>query len=107
MRIAFDIAGNKSNICFIGTPSTDVTFNSKQWENINRKEIKLTGSWMGYSAPFPGHEWSLTARYFANGRLKLEPGMIYKTYPLSEAAEAFALFKNPSQIHGKVLLINE
>jgi len=107
MRAAFEIAGNKSCLCFVGTPHTDLTFTPEQWENMNRKEFRLTGSWMSYSAPFPGREWSLTAHFFKNGRLKLDPGMIFKTYPLAQAAEAFALFKNPSQVHGKVLLIND
>jgi len=107
MRMAFDIAGNRSRVCFIGTPHVDLTFTPRQWENMNRKEFHLTGSWMSYSAPFPGREWSLTAHYFATGRLKIDPGMIFKTYPLSQTARAFALFENPMQVHGKVLIIND
>ena len=45
---------------------------------MNRKEFKLTGSWMSYSSPFPGKEWELTAHYFATGQLKFDPGFIYK-----------------------------
>jgi L-iditol 2-dehydrogenase len=105
MRMAFELAGNKSGVCFIGTPHVDLSFTPSQWENMNRKEFKLTGSWMSYSAPFPGKEWELTAHYFATGQLKFDDGLIFKTYPLSEAAEAFALFKNPSRVHGKVMLV--
>jgi len=107
MRMAFDMAGNKSRLCFIGTPHVDLTFTPKQWENMNRKEFKLTGSWMSYSSPFPGREWLLTAHYFSTGMLKLDPEMIFKTYPLSQVAHAFELFKDPAQVHGKVLLIND
>jgi L-iditol 2-dehydrogenase len=105
MRMAFELAGNKSCVCFIGTPHVDLSFTPRQWENMNRKEFKLTGSWMSYSAPFPGKEWALTAHYFATGRLKFDDGFIFKTFPLSQAAEAFALFKDPSQVHGKVMLV--
>ena len=106
MQMAFELAGNKAKICFIGTPHRDLTFTPRLWENMNRKEFLLTGSWMSYSAPFPGKEWSLTAHYFATGQLSFSPKMIYKSYPLSQSAEAFKLFKNPAQVHGKVMLTN-
>ncbi len=107
MHTAFEIAANKASVCFIGTPHEDLTFTPKQWENMNRKEFKLTGSWMSYSAPYPGEEWELTAHYFATGQLKFDPSLIFATYPLKDAKEAFMLFKNPSQVKGKVMLINE
>ena len=107
MRMAFELAAGKSGVCFIGTPHADLTFTPKQWENMNRKEFKLTGSWMSYSAPFPGREWEMTARYFATGQLKFDPALIFRTFPVSRAAEAFALYKNPAQVHGKIMLVNE
>lgn len=106
MNIAFEIAANKANVCFIGTPHTVLAYTPKQWENMNRKEFKLTGSWMSYSAPFPGREWEMTAHYFNTGQLKIGEGFIYKKFPLSEADKAFSLFKDPTQVKGKVLLVN-
>ena len=41
------------------------------FENMNRKEFRLTGSWMSYSAPFPGSEWSDTAYYLQPVSLNL------------------------------------
>ncbi len=107
MRMGFDIAANKAHVCFIGTPHVDLTFTPKEWENMNRKEFKLTGSWMSYSAPYPGKEWELTAHYFATGQLKFDPEFIFKTYPMEQAAEAFACFHNPRDVHGKIMLIND
>ena len=106
MHMAFEIAGDKSKVCFIGTPHVELTFTPRLWENMNRKEFMLTGSWMSYSSPFPGKEWELTAHYFATGQLKFDPALIYKTFPLSQAAEAFGLFKDPSKVKGKVMLVN-
>jgi len=106
-RICFDIAANKSHVTFIGTPHTDLTFTPKQWENMNRKEFYLTGSWMSYSAPFPGKEWELTAHYFATGELKFDPDIIFRTFPMSKAWEAFQLYDDPASVHGKVMLLNE
>ncbi len=107
MRMAFELAANKARVCFIGTPHDDLTFTPRQWENMNRKEFRLTGSWMSYSAPFPGREWELTAHYFATGELKFDPAFIFRTFPMSRIAEAFALYRNPSQVHGKIMLVNE
>ncbi len=107
MRMAFELAANQANVCFIGTPHTDLTFTPRQWENMNRKEFHLTGSWMSYSAPFPGEEWSLTAHYFGTGELKFDPAFIYRTYPMHAVAEAFALYKDPAQVHGKIMLVQE
>ena len=107
MRMAFALAANKARVCFIGTPHQDLTFTPREWENMNRKEFNLTGSWMSYSAPFPGKEWELTAHFFATGALQFDPALIFRTFPLSEAADAFALFKDPAQVHGKILLMNE
>lgn len=107
MHMAFELAGNKAHVCFIGTPHVDLSFTPKQWENMNRKEFKLTGSWMSYSSPFPGKEWELTAHYFATGQLKFDPGFIYKKTPMSQAQEAFQLYKTPGLVKGKILLVNE
>ena len=107
MLMAFELAGNKSNVCFIGTPHADLTFTQKQGELMNRKEFKLTGSWMSYSAPFPGREWEMTAHYYGNGQLKFDEAMIFKKYPMSKCTEAFELYKNPKQVKGKILLVNE
>lgn len=107
MHMAFELAGNKAKVCFIGTPHVDMTFTPKLWENMNRKEFALTGSWMSYSAPFPGREWGLTAHYFATGQLKFDRELIFRTYPMEKAAEAFDLYRNPSQVHGKIMLVNE
>ena len=106
MHMAFELAANKSHVCFIGTPHADLTFTPAQWENMNRKEFKLTGSWMSYSAPFPGKEWELTAHYFATGQLKFDPSFIYKKVPMKDANEAFQWFKTPGLVQGKVLLSN-
>ncbi|HIX60153.1 MAG TPA: galactitol-1-phosphate 5-dehydrogenase [Candidatus Blautia gallistercoris] len=107
MYMAFDLAANKANVCFIGTPHVDLTFTPSMWENMNRKEFYLTGSWMSYSAPFPGKEWELTAHYFATGQLKFDPSFVYKKMPMSQAQEAFDMYKTPGLVKGKILLVNE
>lgn len=107
MRMAFQLAANKAHVCFIGTPHEQLAFTPAEWENINRKEFSLTGSWMSYSAPFPGREWAMTAAYYASGRLQFDEGLIDSVYPMAQAQEAFLRYENPAQIKGKILLTND
>lgn len=107
MNIAFEVAANKAGVCFIGTASKDLHFDWKLFEKMNRKEFRLTGSWMSYSAPFPGMEWTMTAEYFSNGKLRYDPSMVYKTYPMCAAADAFRLYKTPGAVRGKLMLVND
>jgi L-iditol 2-dehydrogenase len=107
MQMAFELASNKANVCFIGTPTRELTFTPKLFENMNRKEFKLTGSWMSYSAPFPGREWELTAHYFATGQLRFDKRLIFKKFPIEQVSEAFNLYKNPQHVKGKIMLTFE
>lgn len=104
IKLGFELAGGRAALTCVGTPHRDFEFGWKQWELINRKEFRLTGTWMSYSAPFPGREWTLTAHYFANGALKLHESMIYKTMPLSQITEAFNMFKTPGTVRGKLII---
>ena len=107
MKMAYSLAANKAHLCFIGTPHADLTFTPAEWENMNRKEFRLTGSWMSYSAPYPGREWTMTAEYYADGRLKFDEAFIGGRYPMDRAQEAFLLFETPGAVNGKILLMNE
>ena len=107
MKMAFQLAANKAQVCFIGTPTRELTFSVEEWENINRKEFRLTGSWMSYSAPLPGDEWTLAAHYFKTGQLKFDDSFIYKKIPLSKIDAAFEMFKTPGTVKGKILIDSE
>jgi L-iditol 2-dehydrogenase len=57
-------------------------------EDLMRKELRLNGCFMSYSAPFPGHEWTETLEAVVNGSLDMN-GMISHRYPLSQAGQVF------------------
>lgn len=104
MKLAFQLAANQAQVCFIGTPVKELPFSVEEWENINRKEFTLTGSWMSYSAPFPGHEWPMAAHCFKSGMLKMDDSFIFKKMPLSDIAKAFELYREPGAVKGKILI---
>lgn len=104
MKMAFELAANKAHVCYIGTPTKNLEFTPKLLEQMNRKEFKLTGSWMSYSAPFPGKEFTLTAHYFATKQLKFDDRLIFKKFPVEQVADAFKLYHNPRDVKGRVML---
>ena len=105
IKQAFTVAGNKGKICVIGTPTEDVRFSWQEWELMNRKEFTVTGSWMGYSAPFPGKEWDMAAAAMKSGDLIFDDRVVYKRFDLADAAEAFSCFTK-EKVKGRILLIN-
>lgn len=106
IKMPLALAANRAYVCYIGTPTGNVDFSIDEWEQINRKEITLTGSWMSYSAPFPGHEWTTVAHFFAMNQLKHD-SVVHKTYPLSQIADAFEAFKHCGEVKGKILIDSE
>ncbi|MDD2375844.1 MAG: galactitol-1-phosphate 5-dehydrogenase [Eubacteriales bacterium] len=107
IKMGFDLTAGKGTFCCIGTPTRPVEFSAELWEKMNRREFKVTGSWMSYSAPFPGREWTLTAHYFGTGELRLEDSMVFKRMPLANIADAFDMYRIPGAVKGKILLTND
>lgn len=106
-KTCFFIAANKSHICFIGTPTNNITFSVKEWEIINRRELKITGSWMSYTSPFPGKAWTICTEFLSSGKLRFDRRLIYKIFPMSKCKEAFNCYLSSSEVKGRIILINE
>ena len=104
MSDSYSVAAIKACICMVGTPKTDLVFSVSQWEELNRKELSVVGSWMSYSSPFPGEEWKTVAQMFASGVFGPIESLIDTIYPLNEAAEAFARFANHQSVDGKIVI---
>jgi len=96
------LAAPKGTVMFIGTPHKPVTLQPHEFEYINRKEILVTGSWMNYSAPFPGWEWEMANYLFSKDLVKTEK-LIDRKIPLSRASEAVADLLKPGAVKGKIL----
>lgn len=102
-KLSLELAANKGNVMFIGTPSTDITLTPREFEHINRKELTIRGSWMSYSAPFPGEEWELAEHYFNKGLIRIRE-LIDRVISLSEVAKAFEDLAVPGKVRGKILI---
>lgn len=100
------LAGNHANVCLVGTPAKDLSFNKKQWELINRKEVFLTGTWMSYSKDWPGAEWRETSKALEEGKLVLTDDFFAGQFKLDKINEAFSFIKEGKQgKEGRVLIL--
>lgn len=103
---ALKLAGNHSNICLVGTPAKDVSFTKGQWEIINRKELFITGTWMSYSADWPGEEWRMTLKALEEGKLVLSDDFFAGQFKLNDINEAFDFIKKGKDgKEGRVLIV--
>lgn len=85
---AFKYVKKRGQVCYIGTSTTEITFTHKEFELINRGELIVTGSWMSYSAPFPGKEWPAAIEYLASGIINAND-LITGVHKLEDSAEPF------------------
>jgi threonine dehydrogenase-like Zn-dependent dehydrogenase len=100
--LALKLAGAKGSVMFIGTPHKNLLIEPEVFELINRKELHISGSWMSYSAPFPGWEWEFGSELLADNRLSLDP-LIAGEFLLSEAPSTILNIGQNAQKPGKLL----
>jgi L-iditol 2-dehydrogenase len=104
-NLALRLVARAGAITLIGNAHDDPHFPAATFELLNRREVHLTASWMSYSAPFPGVEWTDTVHYFASGALRWSPALLQDGHalPLSAVGGAFQLYRRPGAINGKLL----
>ncbi|EBX5441074.1 galactitol-1-phosphate 5-dehydrogenase, partial [Salmonella enterica subsp. enterica serovar Kentucky] len=95
-------AGPRAQLALVGTLHHDLTLTTRTFGLILRKELTLLGSWMNYSAPWPGEEWETAARLLAEKRLQLTPLIAHRGDAESFAEAVKAL--NGAPMQGKILL---
>lgn len=83
-----ELVNKRGKIVYIGTAHGDVKLPAKSFEQILRSEIFVTGSWMSYSAPFPGSEWTAAAEYLAAGKIRTAELISHK-FKLTDGIKAF------------------
>lgn len=103
----FDYVKKKGDIIFVGTVHKDVTYLAKSLEQILRKELNVTGSWMSYSAPFPGSEWEAAIELLSTNKVSVLE-MITHRLTIEAGYEAIKKLSDPREQALKVMfLLNE
>ena len=103
-KLCLELAARKGTVMFVGTPHVPLTLEPKEFEWINRKELHVTGSWMNYSAPFPGWEWTQAVELFKAGKIRTDV-LIDRKVPLAEAKTAVDDLQVRGKVKGKILFV--
>ncbi|WP_068084066.1 galactitol-1-phosphate 5-dehydrogenase [Polycladidibacter stylochi] len=101
--MSLKVAGPNGKVMFVGTPHAPLTLQPAEFELINRKELIVQGSWMNYSAPFPGWEWTYGADILSNGTINLD-NLVDKVVPLSQAPQIIELLQTKGAVKGKIIV---
>ncbi|MGQ5716928.1 galactitol-1-phosphate 5-dehydrogenase [Enterobacter cloacae] len=102
VSLAIDIAGPQAQVALVGTLHHDLNLPAVTFGKILRKELTLLGSWMNYSAPWPGEEWETAVRLLTGKKLQLEP-LIAHTGDSESFAQAVQAL-NGAPMQGKIML---
>ncbi len=100
--LALECARSHGKVMYIGTPSRAFTIHPAQFEILNRKELIVQGSWMSYSAPFPGEEWATAAVWLGDGTVRVQP-LLDRIIKLESLWDAF-IDVEKRFVKGKIML---
>lgn len=101
---AIQAAAPRGAVVLTGNQPREASFPSELMETITRKELGVYGTWMSYSAPFPGHEWTEAAAAMQRGEIRVEQ-MITHRFPLCEVEAVFRGIADRSLVYRKILLL--
>jgi L-iditol 2-dehydrogenase len=93
----------RGSVVFGGNQPLDQSLPMAFIEDVMRKELRLNGCFMSYSAPFPGHEWTDTVQAIRDGGMDIDT-MISHHFPLSAAPEVFGQIASHQLPHQKIIL---
>ncbi|MGC6408510.1 galactitol-1-phosphate 5-dehydrogenase [Bisgaard Taxon 45] len=102
VELSIQIAGPRAKVALIGTLHNDLVLNPQVFGLILRKELCILGSWMNYSKPWPGVEWTNAIRLVEEGKIEFEPLIASVNYIEEYIEEVKKL--NGKPMNGKIVL---
>jgi L-iditol 2-dehydrogenase len=99
---AIAIAGPRGSVVLGGNQPPDASLPMPIVERLMRKELTVTGCFMSYSAPWPGHEWTESLAAAASGDLDMG-AMISLRAPLAHAPAIFGEVAAHRLAHRKIV----
>jgi L-iditol 2-dehydrogenase/galactitol-1-phosphate 5-dehydrogenase len=97
-----DIVKKCGSVVYIGTATKNLILKPETFEKILRGELNVTGSWMSYSAPYPGYEWAAAVDYIKTKKIDLK-SMITNVYQLEDGLVPFQTMRNQEVCATKIL----
>jgi threonine dehydrogenase-like Zn-dependent dehydrogenase len=102
-KAAIEAAKGRAMILQVGTSPSDISYEAALYEQITRKELDIRGSWMNYSAPFPGPEWITAVWMLQTGMIRVDD-LITHRYPLDETGKAYDMIFGKKEDFIKVII---
>lgn len=100
---AIEVLKPGGDMVLVGTSPEDAIFDGPIFELITRKELRLTGTWMSYSSPFPGNEWRTGLNILKDNLINLDT-LITHRYKLCDISAAFKMILDGDNKYCKVLV---
>ena len=99
---AVRVARSRGTILLVGTSPRDVSFEASLFERISRKELCLLGSWMNYSAPWPGKEWETAVWLLDKGHIT-DKNIVTHEFGLKDSQKAVDILNTNSEPYIKIV----
>ena len=103
---AIRIAKGRGTVLLVGTSPRDLAFEAAQFERITRKELNIVGSWMNYSAPWPGDEWRTAVWMLKEGVINTEPLTTHR-FSLEDFQKGLDVILGGKELFIKVMIAPE
>ncbi len=100
---AVRIAKGRGTVLLVGTSPRDITFEASLFERITRKELNIVGSWMNYSAPWPGPEWETAVWMLQEGLIDIEPLTTHR-YVIDEFQKGLDVIFSGKELFIKIII---
>lgn len=101
---ALQAAHPRGSVVLTGNQPKDAVFPAELMETITRKELEVHGTWMSYSAPFPGHEWQEAIAAMQSGALSAVE-IVSHRFPLCEGEDVFRAIGQRTLAYRKIMLV--
>ncbi|MCR4397453.1 MAG: galactitol-1-phosphate 5-dehydrogenase [Firmicutes bacterium] len=90
-------------VVYLGISYLPPVMQARSFQNIARRELVVTGSWMSHSHPFPGREWAFALQVIKERRVRVAE-MVTHRISLDDGPAMFRALNAGSIVAGKVLL---
>ena len=102
LALVVDVTRPRGTVVVGGNQPPDASLPMTFVEALMRRELSLTGCFMSYSVPWPGHEWTESLAAVLDGGLDM-PAMISHRAPLSDAPALLADVAAHRLAHRKIV----
>jgi L-iditol 2-dehydrogenase len=97
-----EVARPRGSVVLGGNQPADASLPMTFVESLMRRELRLSGCFMSYSAPWPGHEWRDGLAAVLDGGLDMA-AMISHRAPLGDAPDIFEAIGEHRLAHHKIV----